>query len=118
MVGPSSIAEYTPSGGNSCAETPYLLNTKVRKIDDNLVQDLAMHRISVDLDLCTNVDKPGLHLIYQWYIAANQINNEVNKMCLERSWKGEVPSKTDIINLFVAKTIWHASYTTRIPAAE
>ncbi len=37
----------------------------------------------------------------------------------ERSWKcKEVPSRTDVINLFVAKTTWHAFYATRIPAAE
>ena|SRR6266508_3608012 len=66
-----------------------------------------------------STDKPGLHIIYQHYIAANEINKQVSKMHQERSWKcKEVPVRTDVINLFVAKTTWHAFYATRIPAAE
>lgn len=106
------------SGGNSRAGTP-LRNPRTRKIDEDLVRDLTMHNIDVDLNLCTNSDKPDLHIIYQRYIAANEINKQVSKMRQERSWKSkEVPSRTDVINLFVAKTTWHAFYATRIPAAE
>ena len=120
LAGPSSsIARYTPSGGNSRAETPPAVTSRVRKINNDLVRDLAMHNIDVDLNLCANTDKPGLHLVYQRYIAANEINKQVSKMRQERSWKcKEVPSRTDVINLFVAKTTWHAFYAIRIPAAE
>ena len=120
MAGPSSsIACYTPSAGNSRAETPPAGTSRFRKIDNNLIRDLAMHNIDVDLNLCANTDKPGLHIVYQRYIAANEINKQVSKMRQERSWKcKEVPSRTEVINLFVAKTTWHAFYATRIPAAE
>jgi len=120
LAGPSSsIARYTSSGGPSRAETPPLGLSRARKINDALVKSLALHNIDVDLNLCTHSDKPGLHIIYQRYIAANEINKQVSKMRQERSWEGkEIPSRTDIINLFVAKTTWHVSYATRIPAAE
>jgi hypothetical protein len=94
------------------------LEPKGCRIDENIVRSLASHGIEIDRRLCAHVDKPGLHLIYQRYRSANEIYNKVGKMKNDKTWNGAVPSQTEIINLFVAKTTWYKEYSNRIPAAE
>lgn len=112
MTGPSF------SAGNSRPDTPEPLEHKGRRIDESIVRSLASHGIEIDRGLCAHVDKPSLHLIYQRYCAVNEIHNKVSKMKDNKTWKGLVPSQTEIINLFVAKSTWYKQYSNRIPAAE
>jgi len=56
--------------------------------------------------------------MYQRYCSANEIYNKVGKMKDNKTWNGAVPSQTEIINLFVAKSTWYKQYSNRIPAAE
>lgn len=107
-----------PSAGTFLAELPESLDWKEHRIDENIVRSLASHGIEIDRHLCAHVDKPGLHLVYQRYCSANEIHNKVGKIKNDKSWIGAVPSQTDIINLFVAKTTWYKEYSNRIPAAE
>lgn len=39
-------------------------------------------------------------------------------MTKDRTWKGATVTKTEIIELFIAKTTWHSSYRLQMPAAE
>jgi len=108
LAGPSSKAE--PSEASS--------DPKSRRIDQKLVVLLSDNGIGFDSNLCQNIEKPSLHIIYQRYCAVNDINRQIDHMRKDRTWVGLAPTKTEITNLFVAKTTWHNSYAAKLPAAE
>ncbi|KAF8809167.1 hypothetical protein BYT27DRAFT_7285400, partial [Phlegmacium glaucopus] len=121
LAGPlTSHSRYTPSNTDSYPDnmSSELSSSKSRRLDQKLITLLTDNGIEFDHDLCQNIDKPSLQIIYQRYCAVNEINCQIDYMKKERTWIGFTPTKTDITNLFVAKTTWHSSYATRIPAAE
>jgi len=88
------------------------------QLDEKLIALLADNGIKVNRDLCQNIEKLSLHIVYQHYISAHEIMRQIDLMQKDRTWVGSNPTKTDISNLFVARTTWHKLYTTKIPAAE
>jgi len=94
------------------------LNPKERQLNPKHMKCLTKNQIEFDLELCQNIDKPTLQLLYQRYCAVNNIHRQVDQMTKDRTWKGVSITKTEIIGLFVAKTTWHKSYRTQMPAAE
>ena len=63
---------------------------------------------------------PTLQVIYKCWTIANNLISEVEKMVNQGKWPRELrksPNKTEIIELFVAKTTWHQTYAKLIPCA-
>ena len=89
-----------------------------RVLDEKLIALLADNGIEINRDLCQNIDKPSLHIVYQRYISANDIICKIDLLHKDQSWVGPNPSQTEIIRLFIAKSTWHKSYATKIPPAE
>ena len=87
-------------------------------LDENLIALLADNGIEINRDLCQNIDKPSVRIVYQRYISANDIIRKIDLLCKDQSWVGPNPSQTEIIRLFIAKSTWHKSYATKIPPAE
>ena len=76
------------------------------------------NKIDFDQELCQNINKPTLQVLYQRYCAVNDVQRQVDQMIKDRTWKGPAITKTDVTNVFVAKTTWFNFYNTQMPAAE
>ena len=79
---------------------------------------LAKNKIEFNHDLCQNIDKPTLQVLYQQYCTVNDICHQVDQMVKDRTWKGTTINKTEITSLFFAKTTWHGLYWAQMPATE
>lgn len=91
---------------------------KERQLNPNHLKRLARNQIEFDRDLCQNIEKPTLQILYQRYCAVNDIHRQVDEMIKGRTWKGPSITKTEVVTLFVAKTTWHNFYRVQMPAAE
>jgi ABC-type antimicrobial peptide transport system permease subunit len=88
------------------------------QLNENLIALLADNGIKVNHDICQNIEKPPLHIVYLRYISAHEILRQIDLMQKDQTWVESRPTKMDIINLFVARSTWHKQYATKIPAAE
>jgi len=91
---------------------------KERALNQKHLKGLAKNKIEFDINLCQNIDKPTLQVLYQRYCTVNSTYRQVDQMIKDRTWKGPTITKTEITTLFVAKTTWHSYYRVQMPAAE
>ena len=85
----------------------------------DLLDRLESAGFEIDRDLCSGVN-PTLQIIYKRWTVANNLISEVDKMVNQGKWSrelGKPPNKTELIELFVAKTSWHQTYAKLIPRA-
>ena len=94
------------------------LKPKECHLNQSHLKCLERNKIDFDHELCQHIEKPTLQFIYRRYCTVNDIHCEVDQKVKDRTWKGSLITKTDITNLFVAKTTWHNLYHTQMPAAE
>jgi len=76
------------------------------------------NKIDFDQNLCQNIVKPTLQVLYQRYCTVNDVQRQVDQMNKDRTWKGPTMTKTEVTNIFVAKTTWFNFYKIQMPAAE
>jgi hypothetical protein len=76
------------------------------------------NKIEFDQKLCQNLIKPTLQVLYQRYCAINDTQRQVDQMNKDRTWKGPTLTKTEIVNVFVARTTWFNFYHIQFKEAE
>lgn len=114
--GGSGLNSRPDSPSESASSEPS--KRKERQLNPKHLKCLARNQIEFDHDLCQNIDKPTLQVLYQRYCAVNDIHRQVDEMIKDRTWKGASITKTEVVTLFVAKTTWHNFYRVQMPAAE
>lgn len=69
-----------------------------------------MALLNVDSSVLESSDK-GLLVSYQKYLACLQADHTLKGMLANGTWVGKKPPTTDVIELFVSKSMWHSHYT-------
>lgn len=97
---PPSVPPSVPSTSNTKFSTP----APVPSYKDELI---ALLSISPSL---TERKEKGIRIAFQKYKAYIEASQTVDRMVTEGNWPGKKPSSTDLIEIFVSKSVWHSHY--------
>jgi hypothetical protein len=76
---------------------------------DNLIRKLG-----IPLDLIDGKDT-SLFFAYRRYKACLEAIKTLEGMISDKTWTGKRPTSTDIVGLFVSKSMWYSHYRTTFP---